>query len=231
MIKVIFVDIDDTLLSFSGYVKSAMRDGFARFGIAEYKEEMFPVFEEINGHLWRQIERGEITFDELQEIRWNRIFAALGLDFDGVLFEKYFRDYLFDSAIPIDGAMDMLEYLYPKYTLCAASNGPYGQQINRLKVAGMYKYFLDCFISEKAGAQKPTAAFFDYCFGRLRHHGVEGLKPSEVMIIGDSLTSDMAGGAAYGMKTCLLAAEPLPEADMAGIDHVIRDLRQVSEIL
>ena len=127
--------------------------------------------------------------------------------------------------------MDMLEYLYPKYILCAASNGPYDQQINRLKIAGMHSFFKDCFISEKAGAQKPTAAFFDYCFGRLHHHGFEGLQPSEVMIIGDSLSSDMAGGMSYGMKTCLFSNTDVPEMALNGIDYIVKDLKAVREIL
>lgn len=29
MIQVVLIDIDNTLLSFSGYIKEAMRDGFA----------------------------------------------------------------------------------------------------------------------------------------------------------------------------------------------------------
>lgn len=231
MIKVILIDIDNTLLSFSDYVRNAMRDGFARFEIAGYREEMYQVFEEINGELWRQIERGELTFEGLQKIRWNRIFDALGLSFDGITFEKYFRDYLFDSAIPVPGAMDMLRYLYPKYTLCAASNGPFAQQVNRLKIAGMYDFFRFCFISEEAGAQKPTAAFFDHCFRILHENGFAGLKPQETMIIGDSLTSDIAGGSIYGMKTCLFWPEGKPVPEGISADHVVYDLRKISEIL
>ncbi len=231
MIKVVLIDIDDTLLSFTDYVRDAMRDGFAHFGIGVYREDMLPVAASINGKLWRQIERGELTFEGLQKIRWNMIFDALGIDFDGLVFERYFRDYLYDSAIPVDGAMDMLKYLYPKYAMYAASNGPYDQQVNRLKAAGMYPYFRDFFISEKAGAQKPSAEFFDYCFRILRESGFDGLEPQETMIIGDSLTSDMAGGRAYGMKTCLFWRGEGPAPEESGADHVVRDLREISKFL
>ena len=66
MIKVVLVDIDNTLLSFTGYVKKAMREGFSFFGLKPYTEDMFPVFERINNSLWRQLEQGTLSFEELE---------------------------------------------------------------------------------------------------------------------------------------------------------------------
>ena len=163
MIKVVLIDIDNTLLSFSGYVKEAMRDGFSSFGLKPYTDDMFPVFEEINNSLWRQIEQGTLTFEELMKCRWNLIFKALEIDFDGEVFEEFFRKNLFYSAVPEDGALDLLNYLCRKYTLCAASNGPYEQQMNRLRIGKMRDCFTHCFISSQIGAQKPSRQFFDYC--------------------------------------------------------------------
>ncbi len=203
MIKAVFIDVDNTLLSFTGYVKQAMKEGFARYGLRPYEESMYGTFEMINNGLWEQIEQGTLTFEELMKIRWNRIFDALGISFDGPVFEQFFREALYDSAIPEPGAFDLLDYLKGRYVLCAASNGPYEQQIHRLKIAGMYEHFAHCFISEKVGAQKPGKAFFDHCFHILRENDLPGLHPEETMIIGDSMTSDIAGGTAYGMHTCL----------------------------
>ena len=115
MIKAVFVDIDNTLLSFTEYVKSAMRDGFSEFDIGEYTDESFAIFTRINDGLWRRIEQGTLTLEELKKIRWNLIFSELGIDYDGVAFEKYFRDKLNFSAIHEDGAREMLEYLSKKY--------------------------------------------------------------------------------------------------------------------
>ena len=202
-IKVVLIDIDNTLLSFSEYVKNSMKEGFSHFGLKPYSEDMFHIFEEVNNGLWRQIEQGTLSFEELKQIRWNRIFQELHIDFDGITFEKYFREQLFDSAIPEPGAMDLLNYLSSKYTLCAVSNGPYHQQMHRLEIGGMIGYFAHCFISSQVGAQKPSRAFFDYCFKVLRSDGYPHLKPDEVFIIGDSMTSDISGGLEYGIHTCL----------------------------
>lgn len=231
MIKVILFDIDNTLLSFSEYVKQTMKTGFEKFGIATYKDEMFSVFNKINSGLWRSLEKGEIDFNKLQKIRWNMIFEALGVSADGEAFEKYFRECLFDNAIPEKDAMEILEYLHSKYTLCVASNGPYLQQVNRLKVGGMLPYFSHLFISEEIGYSKPSKEFFDTCINRLNSKSQQLLKPCEIMIIGDSLTSDMAGGIQCGMQTCFYNPENKPIPCGMKLDYTIASLKELKNIL
>ena len=231
MIKAVLIDIDNTILSFSGCVKESMREGFSFFGLKPYTEEMFPIFERINNSLWKQIEQGTLTFEKLMEVRWNRIFEEIGIDFDGRLFEEYFREKLFYSAIPEDGAVDMLKYLSGKYTLCVASNGPYEQQMNRLRIAGMRDYFTHFFISSQIGAQKPSKQFFDYCISTLKEAEFPELEPGEVIIIGDSLSSDMSGGIEYGMHTCLYQKNSRTEREYPGVDYVISSLAEINNIL
>ena len=172
---------------------------------------------------------------ELTKIRWSRILETLNIDFDGIRFEDYFREGLFHSAIPIDGAMEMLSYLEKRYLLCAASNGPYEQQRNRLKKAGMDPFFSHFFISERIGVSKPAEAFFTRSIQELNealiHRGEDPATPSEIMIIGDSLTSDMAGGQKSGLKTCLFDRERKYKKEDLAVDHIICDLREVSSIL
>ena len=140
-IKVLFLDIDNTLLDFDAGAAWGMEQCFRKAGL-EYRSEMFSVFTEENNKIWQRIERRELTMDDLFHVRWQAILAHLGLEADGVEMEKEFRRLLHLTAIPVEGAEELLEYLYKKdYCLCAASNGPYEQQINRLKSADMLKYF------------------------------------------------------------------------------------------
>lgn len=231
VIKAVFLDIDDTLLSFSGYVKEAMQEGFALHGLPAYTEDMYPVFEKINNGLWRQIEEGTLSFQKLTEIRWNTVFRALGISFDGRLFEAYFRKKLFGSAVHEPGALPLLGYLSSKYPLCAVSNGPYEQQINRLRVGGMLDYFCRCFISSRVGAQKPDAAFFDHCFRDLRENGFPSLLPEEVMLIGDSLSADILGGKSYGMQTILYNKTNDPAKSTPMADYTVTHLSEIHGIL
>ena len=227
----VLIDIDNTLLSFTGCVREAMKEGFSFFGLKPYTEDMFPVFEKINDSLWRQLEQGVLTFDELVKHRWNLIFKELEIDFDGAIFEEYFRKRLFYSAVPEDGAEDLLEYLSHKYTLCIASNGPYEQQMNRLRVGKMRDYFNYFFISSQIGAQKPGRQFFDCCFRILRETEFPKLAPEEVIIIGDSISSDISGGIDYGMHTCLYQKSEFPEMGDSGAEHVVRNLAEIKNIL
>ena len=57
--------------------------------------------------------------------------------------------------------------------------------------------FEQVFISEEMGASKPSAAYFDLAFA-----GIGQPDKKDVLIIGDSLTSDMKGGLDYGIDTC-----------------------------
>lgn len=166
-IKVLFLDIDNTLLDFDAAAAWAMEQCFQKAGL-EYKSEMFAAFTEENNKIWQRIERKELTMDDLFYVRWQAILGHLGLEADGVEMEKEFRVLLNLSAVPVEGAEEILTYLkQQKYCLCAASNGPYDQQINRLKKADMLKYFAHCFVSEKVGADKPSQRFFDGCLKEL----------------------------------------------------------------
>ena len=231
MPKVILLDIDDTLLSFQGYVRDAMEKGMDAFGIGPFKEEMLSVFHQVNTRLWHRLEEGELSFEELKKIRWNLVFEALGLRADGVKFEEYFRDRLFDSAIPMEGAMELLNYLKGKYVLCAASNGPYHQQVNRLKVGGMLPFFTHLFISEEIGFSKPSLDYFAVCLARLNEGLREKILPEDIMMIGDSLTSDIAGGKGAGMKTLFfnLKKQEIPKELLP--DFTVNSLHEIQNIL
>ena len=205
MLKAIFLDIDNTLLDFDGYVKEALASGFEKFGLGTYEASVYETFSRINDSLWERIETGDLTFEGLKAIRFNLIFEALGITFDGPTFETYFREQLNVSAIPIEGAYDLLKALSQKYILCAASNGPYDQQCHRLELAGMSAYFSYVFISEEIGAGKPDRAFYERAFARLNRGREIPILPEECLAVGDSVTSDVAGGHAFGMKTCYYA--------------------------
>ncbi len=223
MIDKVFIDIDGTLLDFEACVEESMQLGLIERGI-DYKDEMLVTFHRINDGLWRDLEKGKLTFEELLRIRWTTVFEELGIDLDGPEFEKYFRARLHESTIPMAGAFEVLEYLKPKYRLFAASNGPHEQQVERLRKADMLKYFEEVFTSGKIGAEKPAKEFFDYCFEKA---GVT--KAEDCVMLGDSLTSDMKGGNAFGMKTIWLNLNGKEKPEW--VDHEIKSLDEIKNII
>lgn len=232
--KAIFIDIDNTLLDFDAYVKDGMRRGFAEYGLPEYEPYMYDIFKNVNDKLWHDIELGRITFTELKKIRWNRVFEALGFEADGVSFEQYFRDQLRESAIPVHGAYELLEALSGRCILCTASNGPYEQQMHRMELADMSRFFEHHFISEDLGASKPSREFYDAAFARLNEgrSTEDRIMPEETLMLGDSLTSDMTGGLNYGMKTCWYrrdTSKPMPEEWASRLDLIVDDLADAAD--
>lgn len=133
--------------------------------------------------------------DELFQMRFNKIFNEIGVSYDGVLFEKVFRKYILDSHIFIPSAKETLEYLYSKYDVYAASNSTLYQQLRRLSKANIIDFFTDIFVSEELGSSKPSKEFYDACLKRMHH------KKEEIIVIGDSLTSDIFGAYTYGLKS------------------------------
>ncbi len=225
-IKAVLIDVDNTLLSFDGYVKQSMKDGFQKYHLGEYTDEKYELFELINGALWHQIELKTLDFETLKRIRWNMVFHVLGIEFDGIEFEEYFRTSLFNSAIHMPEAMDLLQYLSAKYPLYVASNGPYEQQLNRMKIAGMDQYFSGYMISEEIGFAKPSREFFTKGFSRLHE-----IHPEEAVIVGDSLTSDMKGGIDFGMHTIWFNPDQKVNRTTIQPEYTIRQLSEIKSIL
>ena len=195
-IQAVLLDVDNTILDFNIGAMEAMRATFLEWKLP-FSEDMFSVFLTCNQKLWEDIEKNKLTREELYKIRWKIIFGALDISGpDPVQFDEVFRKNLGESAAPVEGAYALLEYLSRKYTLCIASNAAYERQVKRLEKANMLSYIRHVFSSEKIGHPKPEKAFFDACLSSL-----DGILPQETVVIGDSLTADIAGGNESGMKT------------------------------
>ena len=93
----------------------------------------------------------------------------------------------------------MLEKLSLTHKLYIASNGIGITQHTRLKNNNLNKYFDKIFISEEIDSKKPDREFFDII---LKEVGVED--KGEVLMIGDTLTSDILGANNVGIDSCLV---------------------------
>ena len=193
MIRTVFIDIDDTLLDFGACAKEAMMAAFASCSL-EYHDDYYACFLAENERLWQMIERGELTVEELHHKRWQGIFELLGIDYDGINFERLFVDNLHRAHVRMKGAKELLGYLSGRYALFAASNALYQEQVERLTLAELIAYFDGVYTSELAGIAKPDRRFFDYCCLQ------SGSVPQECVMIGDSYSSDVLGARAAGIR-------------------------------
>lgn len=225
-IKAVLLDVDNTILDFNICAKVSMQKVFSEFGLA-FKEEMFPVFLKINGKLWEEIEKGTLKREDLYKVRWKLIFEALGMEGpDPVQLDESFRKYIAESAEPVEGAYALLKYLSKKYILCIASNASHQRQVKRLTNADMMQYIVHLFSSEEIGHPKPEKKFFDACMARL-----PGVKREETVVIGDSLTADIAGGKENGMKTIWFNYNKEAMPKNLAPDYTVESLSEIQNIL
>ncbi|UKI20798.1 MAG: YjjG family noncanonical pyrimidine nucleotidase [Christensenella sp.] len=221
---VVFIDIDDTLLDFTKCANDAIKSACNKFGVP-YTTTLVDTFHPINLDLWHRLEKKEVTKEKLFDTRFQIVFDKLGIKADGIAFETAFRENFHESAILVDGARDLLEYLRSKYKVYVASNASMHQQTNRMKKAELDGYIDGYFVSEEIGFPKPQKEFFDACFKAL-----PDVKPQDVVMIGDSLSADIKGACEYGLKTIWYNHRNEPTSDVK-CDYIVPRLSEVKNIL
>lgn len=221
---VVFIDIDDTLLDFTKCANDAIKSACNKFGVP-YTTTLVDTFHPINLDLWHRLEKKEVTKEKLFDTRFQIVFDKLGIKADGIAFETVFRENFHESAILVDGARDLLEYLRSKYKVYVASNASMHQQTNRMKKAELDGYIDGYFVSEEIGFPKPQKEFFDACFKAL-----PDVKPQDVVMIGDSLSADIKGACEYGLKTIWYNHRNEPTSDVK-CDYIVSRLSEVKNIL
>lgn len=222
----ILLDVDGTLLDFGAAEQVGIAAVLARYGF-EADEERIRLYHRINGAAWAAFERGEVTKERLVEERFETFFQELGKNVNGREAEDLYRSYLDQSAVLIDGAEDICRYLKERgYGLYVVTNGTSTTQYKRLALSELDAYMDGIFVSEDAGSQKPQKEYFDYCFARIPQ-----ADPSRMLLVGDSLTSDIKGGINAGVSTCWYNPAGLPEREDIRPDRQIRRLEELKELL
>jgi len=194
---VFLFDADGTLYDYDKAEENALRITFEKNGVA-YSEDIRNRYREINAGVWESFENGEITKDDLQSLRFQRLFDCIGVRLDAVEFNG---DYLYElgkGAFLIDGALEICEYIASRgKKIYIVTNGILATQTSRIKHSLINGYVADFFVSEFVGYQKPHASYFDYVFSHIPHAGKSGF-----LIIGDSLAADIQGGVNAGIDSC-----------------------------
>ncbi len=193
---IILLDADDTLLDFAASEDAALGDMLASHGLPN-TPAVRQRYSEINARHWKRLERGEITREELKVSRFRELFAELGADADPAACNADYMARLGGYSIPLPGAEDLCRRLAKHHRLYIVTNGSSSVQHRRLGASAILPYIQKVYISEEIGAQKPSEAYFDAVFADL------GNPPREdIIIFGDSQTSDMLGGKNAGITTC-----------------------------
>ena len=193
----LFLDLDNTLLDFSMAEKVAIRKVLIKHNLPS-NDFAVSTYSEINRTYWERFERGEIEKSDIFEGRFKTFLEHFNVSGDTkAISEDYFFE-LSQGYYVEDGAFDILNYLKSKgYKLYATTNGISLTQYNRIKGSGLDVYFDGVFVSEDANHQKPEKEYFQYVIENIPEKNKEN-----ILIIGDSQSSDILGGINSGIDTC-----------------------------
>ena len=226
-IRAILWDIDDTLLAFPPAEAEALRLALLACGLPEPTAAQTARYSAINLACWKALERGELSREALRVSRFRRFLAGEGWDaaLAGAVVARYEAE-LAGQVYFVPGALELVTALRGKVGQYAASNGTRRVQLPRLARAGLDRLLDGVFLSEVLGAEKPDRAFFDAVCAHL-----PGLARREILMVGDSLSSDVLGGLRSGLVTCWYNPEgkalDIPERP----DYEIRSLDALPGIL
>lgn len=236
-ITTILWDVDGTLLDFIYSQRISMKKCFETIG-KKITDEMLKRYSQINDSYWKRLELGEVTKEELLLGRFTTFFEEYDIrDVDAAAFAREYQDNLGRLYCLNRGALEVCRRLKGRVKQYVVTNGVTATQESKLALSGLSCMMDGCFISEAVGAPKPQKAFFDYC---LSH--IEEKDKKKIMIVGDSLSSDIKGGAGAGIRTCWYHPEdgnhsedrnhPVVKknADIKP-DHEISDLWQILDLL
>lgn len=224
MYKAIFLDIDDTVFNFKKCSESALKETFSTLNL-EYNKNVFESFSAIDERLWKQQKEELLTVAEVLDIRFAELSETLGLNYDSNLAKEHFGKLLGEQYIMEPGIEEVLKELSADYKIYAASNGVLTMQENRLQLSELKKHFTDLYVSDDIGYAKPNINFFIESMDRAK------LKASEILMVGDSLVSDIAGARAADIDSVWYNPYSLENLSKISADYEIKDLHELAGIL
>jgi len=205
----ILFDADGTLLDFHRAEMSALRTAPASLGLDV--PNTFPItYHRINEKLWRAFENGELEARDVRGRRFRLVLDTLGIDADPDVLSETFLRHLVCESKTMNGARSLLAALRGTVGLVLLTNGFADVQRARLRKLNLDDTFDHVLISEEVGTAKPSREIFDLVFEK-----IGAVRKREVLVVGDSLSSDIRGGADYGIDTCWF--NPEREGNSTGI--------------
>lgn len=248
--RAVFIDWDDTLGDWRGSAEAAQRVLFEEdicpvlqeAGVEVGFEEYMAYYRAHNIWLWDQYAAGRMTREHLHLDQFlDPVCHFLGISTDKAseelvaLCHRLGNDYIrltLNSSRLTEDAMEVMQYLAGKYPVTIVSNGFVEMQYQKLKMSGLEPYIKHTVFSEEVGVMKPDPRIMEIAIERNREE-LKGLTADEVVMIGDSWSSDISGAKAAGIDTIWWVrpeTEPTPE-QLKDATYVVKELREIMNIL
>lgn len=201
-------DLDDTLIDNNESIKYAFKIVIDKLGI-KYNDSLFKKWKSFDNDYWHGWENDKIPIpkyitnleDKIIYLRANRFklfFKDYKLSFkDCININEIYCDMLGENIIEIEDASKLLKELNNSYKIYIGTNGPKNAALKKLEKAKLNCFISDIVSSEEVGFSKPRKEFFNYLINKM-----ENKDKSKMLLIGDSLTTDVLGGMYNNIDTC-----------------------------
>ena len=207
--RILLADADGTLFDFHKGEAIAIADTFRHFGIP-VTEENIRLYSQANDAQWKKLERGETTQAKLRVDRFVEFLALTGLEGDPQALSDRYVEQLGQQRWPIDGSIELCREVSQHMPIYLVTNGIARIQRSRFTGCDIAPYVKGIVISEEVGKAKPDPAML---FEALRQ---EGLNPEDAVLLGDSVTADIAAANNAGIHSILFTnGKPAPEGHKA----------------
>ena len=216
-------DADDTLFDYPLAEGKALRSTFEHFGQV-YRRNTFGSIRSSTGRFGGNSSVVKPLPRNCASNTFRLLFDEISIQLDPPDFSQRYLENLAQASDLFPGATELLLALTGRYHIALVTNGLKEVQRPRLERSAIRSYIEKIFISEEMGVAKPAAGFFEAVFQEI------GNPPkNQVLIIGDSLTSDMQGGINFGIDTCWF--NPTGKKTDLPVTYTIKTLDQLLEIL
>lgn len=194
--KAVFFDLDHTLWDFEKNSALAFEAVFKKNGITIDHAQFIELYVPINARYWKLYRDGHISQEDLRYGRLKAAFDAMGYQVTDDVLHTLSTEYI--QHLPqynhlYDGALEILEYLKPKYTLHIITNGFHEVQEGKLRNSNIAHYFETITNSEMAGCKKPHRDIFEYALK------AAGTEKTDSIMIGDCIEADVQGAIDCGI--------------------------------
>jgi YjjG family noncanonical pyrimidine nucleotidase len=234
--KHIFFDLDHTLWDFERNANECLAEIYEKFSLKNLSQkqeskndnsltinnldDFLLAFDVENRKLWSLLDKRLITHQELRKRRFKEALAALEIevseDFSDKINEEFLR-LLPQKSHLIDGALEVLDYLLPKYHLHIITNGFDEIQATKIASSEIQHYFGEVITNEKANARKPEKEMFEFALKTTNS------KLEDSIMIGDNYEADILGAISAGMDTIFYnpAEEEFTQKPTFEISHLL----------
>ena len=223
--RIALFDADNTLLDFTRSEREALCACLAARGISADAETV-GLYSRINDMHWRRLEQGLTTRSRLKVERFGDFFAELGYAGDPARMAEDYVTALSQQRFLLDGALELIRGLHGRCRLYIITNGISSVQRSRFGGCPLAPYFDGSFISEEMGCAKPEPIFFEQVASC-----IPDFASRDALVIGDSLTSDIAGGIRAGLDTCWYNPMGKPTPVGMPITYTVSALSEILPIL